>query len=133
MNKLEDILEYIREQLAKYVDATNTDDLSVTLRKMSRTSSTKRAKSSAARGSDGSPRVGDLVEARIHGFILEPDDWSTPPWRSNGSIVFTLMLPGNPLLVLAVEGREKGKIRVMSTFSGEIGWISVTNLRPFDP
>jgi hypothetical protein len=132
MSKLEDISEYIREQLAKYVGATNTDDLRRDITQdVANIINEAREKFSSA-WSDGSPRLGDLVEARIQGLILEPDDWSTAPWRSNGSIVFTLMLPGNPLLVLAVEGREKGKIRVMSTFSGEIGWISITNLRPFD-
>lgn len=135
MSKLDDISSYIREQLSKYVGCANTDDLRHDITQdVAKIINDARDKFDSA-WTDGPPQVGDLVEARNYqGLILEPDDWSkSSSFQANGTISFTLMLPGNALLVLATEGRERGKIRVMSTFSGEIGWMSITNLRPFQP
>lgn len=134
MNKLEDISDYIREQLSKYIGVANTDDLRQNLvQDVARIISKARDKFDDA-WPDGPPKVGDLVETRIQGLILEPDDWNkSSSFQANGVISFTLMLPGNALLVLATEGRERGKIRVMSTFSGECGWASIANLRPYEP
>jgi len=133
MSKLEDISSYIREQLSKYVGTVNTDELRRDL-----TQDVARIINEALNKfdntwSNGPPKVGDLVEVpNYQGLILEPDDWSKP-FASDGTISFTLMLPDNPLLVLAVEGRGPGKIRVVSTFGGEVGWMSITDLRPFKP
>jgi hypothetical protein len=134
MSKLEDISSYIREALSKYIGAENNDDLKDRLvRDVANVINEARDKFDGV-WDNGPPQVGDIVEVRDYqGLILEPDDLSKSPFDvNNGTITFTLMLPGNPLLVLATEGREPGQLRVMSVHTGETGWMHTKNLRPFE-
>lgn len=132
MSKLDDISKYIREKLSGYIGHENNDDLGSRL-----VGDLAKVIHEARQKFDDTwadpPKLGDVVEVRdASGIILEPDDLGKPLYdATTGALSFTFILPGNPLLVLATTGRDAGKLRVMSTWSGDVGWIHLDNLRPF--
>lgn len=132
MSKLKDISSYIREQLSKYIGHENNDDLGSRLAE-----DLVKVIHEAKQKFDDTwvepPKPGDIVEVRdASGIVLESDDLDKPLYNATtGAIFFTFIPPGSPLLVLATTGRDAGKLRVMSTWSGEVGWIHLDNLRPF--
>ncbi len=134
MSKFEDISKYIREQLSGYIGESNSDDTRERLTKDLAEIIGDVAKKFDDTWVDGYPKVGDFVEARdLDAGLLEPDDMSKPLYdAARGSISLNYMMPGTPLLVLATEGRSKGNIRVMSIWSGDVGWMHMDCLRPFE-
>jgi hypothetical protein len=135
VSKLDDVTAYIREKLSGYIGKPNSGDLKERLTEdLVGIIGDVTAKFDDP-WKDGPPSVGDFVHARVAtGCILEPDDLSKPLYDSaTGTISFIFMLPGTPLLVLATEGRDPDNIRVMSIWSGDVGWMHLEHLRPFEP
>jgi hypothetical protein len=134
MSKLDDFAKYIREQLSGYIGEPNSEDSKERMAKELVEIIDSAAKKFDDTWVEGLPKVGDFVEARsVDSGLLEPDDMSKPLYDSaQGSISLVYMMPGTPLLVLATDGRDRGNTRVMSIWSGDVGWMHMDCLRPFE-